>query len=117
MTSILDLVLAVLAALHAHASTPPTPTPPQPPPETAQALPDGWITIHPDHTPWGVTPAEQPAAIAPDGTIHHADGTTTCVTASPCDYTAAQQTPGQPSTLDIDPIWNRPELTPGPRQD
>lgn len=43
----------------------------------------------------------------------HADGTTTCITASPCAYAAA--TP--PPTETIDPIWNRPELTPGPRQE
>lgn len=69
------------------------------------------ITIDPgDPVPDGVDPASQPATIDADGTITHADGTTDCVTASPCDFARAGYQPGEPAPGDIDPVWNSPEL-------
>ena len=67
-------------------------------------------TVTPADAPPLIAPADQPADIGADGTIYNADGTTQCVTASPCDFAAAGYQPGEIPPGEVDPIWGHPDL-------
>lgn len=95
--AILELIArAVLGALAtASATEAPLPSPIEQPAPV--------VTIQPDEAPAGVVPHDQEAVILEDGTILNADGTTACVTASPCDYAANPP----PAIETIDPRWDQ----------
>ncbi len=44
------------------------------------------------------------AIVFEDGSVRHADGSTSCIVASPCDYAADGREWGEPH-VDIDPVW------------
>lgn len=95
---LIEMILALLTAL------------------STQAGPSNTVArVDPDTAPWGVTPAEQPGTVYEDGTIVWEDGSTGCVTASPCDFAQAGYVPGEPPPGDVDPVWDRPELRSGER--
>lgn len=100
MNDLIALILALIAAVTQQTAAQPTETQPTPPlvqrPYIIELAP-------PEALPPGVDPVDPGTTVDSYGTITHPDGTTSCVTASPCDYAQANRTPGQP---DIDPTWD-----------
>ena len=106
MIELLAIIVATLLGLVANTAATPAPEPGAPIERPQLEQRPAIIIIDPTaELPAGVDPAAQPALIEDDGTIINADGSTDCVTASPCDFARAGYAPGEPHPDDIDPLW------------